>query len=273
MKRSIGIFVLAFQSICLLAQTDLQSIKANRSENSSHNERSTRDAQNKKFTDNNREHITHKGQSAMLVAMKDSIISTNDSFNNQLDSDSLKKGYEQHKHFVNWLNTIYASTTIDKLYKESSKKELLLIKKIYKTLNMNVPLVIEQTIECFDAKEQCAKKYNKVLIDKTVALLLKHNSNTSQELSMKLQQYSAVYAEADSLWTAMKDEVCKEEIVEESFPQIQSKRQIWQRTQKFLNKYPTLTSDYPYIYDELQKMLREIWKNANNFNKIPAPFK
>lgn len=179
----------------------------------------------------------------------------------------------QHQQIVKAIDDNYASATIDKLYKESSKEQLLFSKDIYKVLNKNIPLVILQTIECFEAKEQCSYKFNKTLVDMKRNPLLKHNSKTSKDLALQLQQYATVYAEADSLWNAIKNEVCKEEIVEESFSQIQSKRQIWQRTQKFLNKYPNLAYDYPYLYEELQKMLREIWKNANNFNKIPAPFK
>ena len=181
--------------------------------------------------------------------------------------------YTQHEEFIKWLNTTYSFATIDKLYKESSKEQLLFSKDIYKALNKNIPLVIQQTIECFEAKEQCSHKFDKTLVDMKRALLLKHNSKTSKDLASQLEKYATVYAEADSLWNAIKTEVCKEEIVEESFSQIQSKRQIWQRTQKFLNKYPNLAHDYPYIYEELQKMLCEIWKNANNFNKIPAPFR
>ena len=179
----------------------------------------------------------------------------------------------QHQQIVKVIDDSYASATIDKLYKESCKELLLFSKDLYNVLNKNVPLVIQQTIECFEAKEQCSKKFDKISIDMTRATLLKHNSKTSKDLASQLEKYATVYAEADSLWNAIKMEVCKEEIVEESFSQIQSKRQIWQRTQKFLNKHPNLAHDYPYIYEELQKMLREIWKNANNFNKIPAPFK
>lgn len=179
----------------------------------------------------------------------------------------------QHQQIVKVLDKNYASATIDKLYKESSKEQLLLSKEIYMALNKNVPLVIQQTIECFEAKEQCLKKFNKTFVDMKRTPLLKHNSKTSKDLALLLQQYAIVYAGADSLWNAIKTEVCKEEIVEESFSQLQYKRQIWQRTQQFLGKYPNLAHDYPYIYEELQKMLREIWKNANNFNKIPAPFR
>ena len=229
-----------------------------------------------------------KEQSSKLLIYEDSIqkmnkrnISLNtkfDSLKNEFNSCvRLNKKYypiyEQHEQFIKWLNTTYSSTTIDKLYKDSSKELLLFSKDLYNVLNKNVPSVIQQTIECFEAKEQCSQKFDKTLVDMKRALLLKHNSKTSKDLASQLEKYATVYAEADSLWNAIKTEVCKEEIVEESFSQIQSKRQIWQRTQKFLNKYPNLAHDYPYIYEELQKMLREIWKNANNFNKIPAPFK
>jgi hypothetical protein len=236
----------------------------------------------------NRELKKRKEQSSKLVVYEDSVRnldSINSSLYTKIDSlnveynscvDLTKKYYpvyNQHEQFINWLDATYSSATVDTLYKESSKEQLLFSKDIYKALNKNIPLVILQTIECFEAKEQCSYKFNKTLVDMKRNPLLKHNSKTSKDLALQLQQYATVYAEADSLWNAIKNEVCKEEIVEESFSQIQSKRQIWQRTQKFLNKYPNLAHDYPYIYEELQKMLREIWKNANNFNKIPAPFK
>ena len=179
----------------------------------------------------------------------------------------------EHQQLVLLVDRNYSSTTIDKLFQESSKEQLLFCKEIYGVLNKDVPLVLKQTLECFEAKEQCSNKFNKTLVDIKRTPLLKHNSKTSKDLALQLQQYAVVYAEADSLWNEIKTIVCKEEISEESFSQIQSKRQIWQRTQKFLNKYPNLANDYPYIYEEIQKMLREIWKNANNFNKIPAPFK
>lgn len=229
-----------------------------------------------------------KDQSSQFVVYEDSVRnldSINNSLHTKIDSLNIEYSscvdlnkkyypiYEQHEQFIKWLNATYSSATIDKLYKESSKEQLLFSKDIYKVLNKNIPLVILQTIECFEAKEQCSYKFNKTLVDMKRNPLLKHNSKTSKDFALQLQQYAIVYAEADSLWNAIKNEVCKEEIVEESFSQIQSKRQIWQRTQKFLNKYPNLAHDYPYIYEELQKMLREIWKNANNFNKIPAPFR
>ena len=180
---------------------------------------------------------------------------------------------EQHQLIVQSLNRNFDGNTIEQLFNNSSKEQLLLSNDIYKILKIEVPLVIKQTIECFEAKELCAKKFNKSIIDAKRELLLTHNSKTSKDLALQLQNYSLVFAEADSLWNAIKNEVCKEKIVEDSFTQIQSKRQIWQRTQKFLNKYPNLANEYPYIYEELQKMLRKIWENANNFNTIPAPFK
>ena len=179
----------------------------------------------------------------------------------------------QHQNVLSNLKINYSGKSVDVLYNTTTKEQLQLCKDLYGMFGESCPASVIQTIECFEAEEQCSHKFDKTLVDMKRAPLLKHNSKTSKDLALRLQQYATVYAEADSLWNAIKTEVCKEEIVEESFSQIQSKRQIWQRTQKFLNKYPNLTHDYPYIYEELQKMLREIWKNANNFNKIPAPFK
>ncbi|MGN0187822.1 MAG: hypothetical protein ACI392_08795 [Paludibacteraceae bacterium] len=87
----------------------------------------------------------------------------------------------------------------------------------------------------------------------------------------RLQTYEKVNADAKQLWISIKEEVCSEEI-NGDFVQIQKKRQIWQRTQKFLNKYPTLSTDYPYIFDQLQLMLCQIWEDANNFNQMNNPF-
>lgn len=220
----------------------------------------------------------YKDSIAHLLLEQSNMQNQVDSLNTLLwNSQQIITQYEpkvaQHQHITTLIEKNFLSTTIDKLYKESSKEQLLFCKDIYMGLNKDVPLVIKQALECFEAKEQCSKKFNKTLIDVKRNPLLKHNSNTSNKIALQLQQYAIAYAEADSLWNAIKTEVCKEEFVEESFTQIQAKRQIWQRTQKFLNKYPNLAHDYPYIYEELQKMLREIWKNANNFNKIPAPFK
>ena len=220
----------------------------------------------------------YKDSIAQLLLVQSDIQKQVDSLNSLLEkAQKVIAQYEpkvaQQQQIIMLFERIYASTTIDKLYKESSKEQLLLSKDIYRALNTEVPSVILQTLECFEAKEQCSQKFNKTLVDMRRTPLLKHNSITSKDLAIQLQQYAVVYAEADSLWNEIKTAVCKEEISEESFSQIQSKRQIWQRTQKFLNKYPNLATDYPYIYDELQKMLREIWKNANNFNKIPAPFR
>lgn len=179
----------------------------------------------------------------------------------------------QHQNVLSNLKINYSGKSVDVLYNTTTKEQLQLCKDLYGMFGESCPASVIQTIECFEAEGQCSHKFDKTLVDMKRAPLLKHNSKTSKDLALRLQQYATVYAEADSLWNAIKTEVCKEEIVEESFSQIQSKRQIWQRTQKFLNKYPNLAHDYPYIYEELQKMLREIWKNANNFNKIPAPFK
>lgn len=229
-----------------------------------------------------------KEQESQIAIYKDSVLDLkeiNIALNNKLDSLSKEHNlivslnnkyhpiYEKHEEFIKWLNVIYCSVTIDQLYNKSSKEQLLLSKELYEVLDKEVPLVILQTIECFEAKEQCSLKFSKALVTTKRTPLLKHNSKISKNLANLLEQYTYVYAEADSLWNVIKSEVCTEEIANESFPQIQSKRQIWQRTQKFLNKYPNLVNDYPYIYEELQKMLREIWKNANNFNKIANPFK
>jgi hypothetical protein len=129
-----------------------------------------------------------------------------------------------------------------------------------------------QTIECFEAEKQCSVKYNENNVQSYCNLLSRHNSNISRTILGNLRNYSNLSAEANALWNSIKNEVCSSEIPNESFPQITAKRQIWQRVQKFFDKYPNISEEYPYIYAELQGMLREIWKNANNFNEIDNPF-
>jgi hypothetical protein len=162
--------------------------------------------------------------------------------------------------------------TVDVLYKESSLEQLLFCKELYLLLGKSLPSVVTQTIECFEAQKQCSVMYDGEKVQLYCNRLSRHNTNVSRTILSRLKRYSTICVEADALWISIKNEVCNSEIANESFPQIAAKRQIWQRVQKFFDKYPKLSEEYPYIYAELQGMLRDIWKNANNFNQIDNPF-
>lgn len=179
---------------------------------------------------------------------------------------------DKYNGIINNLSSYYLTKTVTQLYNNTNLSHLLFAKDIYMQLEKPLPNEIRVAIACLEAQQLCGQKYNKVSIEQKIRMLLADNSQKSKEMTLRLQQYAPIYAEADSLWTAIQQEVCMEEITS-NYAQLDSKLRIWQRTQKFLNKYPNLAHDYPYIYEELQKMLREIWKNANNFNKIPAPFR
>ena len=201
---------------------------------------------------------------------------TIDSLNMQLKG--LTEKVSEFSPKINKYNSIinnlssYSTKTVSQLYNNTSFSHLLFVKDIYMQLEKPLPNTIEHAIVCLEAQQLCGQKYNKVSIEQKIRMLLADTSQKSKEMALRLQQYAPIYAEADSLWTAIQQEVCMEEITS-NYAQLDSKLRIWQRTQKFVNKYPNLAHDYPYIYEELQKMLSEIWKNANNFNKIPAPFK
>lgn len=172
---------------------------------------------------------------------------------------------------VAYLDKQFANKSVDDLYKMTDKKELMMIAEIYGKLGKELPMNIKLTLTCFAAEELATKKYDKIHIDKAIATL-PQSTKTGKAIAKRLQDYGVVNADALKLWNNIRTEVCSEEIPNDDFTQIQKKRQIWQRTQKFLNQHPTLSTDYPYIADQLQSMLRQIWLNANNFNTIPNPF-
>ena len=214
--------------------------------------------------------ITSLNQSLMNAKAEVSKLTNQLKDNENFIADYRNK-VDQHKSIVAHLEK-FSRMTIDKLYKESNLEQLLLCKELYSLLGKQCPIAISQTIECFEAEKQCDVMYNEQNVQLHCNRLAKHNSNTSKTILSYLKHYASVCAEADTLWNSIKNEVCSGEISNESFPQIGAKRQIWQRTQKFLNKYPKMEKEYPYVYDNLQSMLREIWKNANNFNQIDNPF-
>ena len=166
----------------------------------------------------------------------------------------------------------YEKSTVDELYAKHDKGELLLYKELCTSTNKKVPGNIEHALVCFKAQEQLAFKYNKVSIDQLQKQLLPLNSKCSKQLLQRIQNYKEVNTAANDLWKQIHNEVCDKQIEADDFLQIQAKRQIWQRAQIFLNKYPDLSSDYPYVNEQIQAMLREIWKDANNFNAIKNPF-
>lgn len=172
---------------------------------------------------------------------------------------------------VDYLDAQFARKSVDELYGTADRGKLNLCVDIYGKLGKELPKNIRLTLACFAAEELVTRKYDKIRIEKSIAAL-PQNTETGKTIAQRLQNYATVNVAANKLWASIKSEVCYEEFPNDDFTQIQKKRQIWQRTQKFLNQYPTLATDYPYIFDQLQSMLRQIWNNANNFREIKNPF-
>lgn len=170
-----------------------------------------------------------------------------------------------------YLDERFAKKSVDVLYETTDTNELNMCVNIYSKLGKELPENIKLTLACFIAEDITTEKYDKVRIDRAIAIL-PQNTKAGKTIAKHLQNYGTVNSDANKLWNKIKTEVCSEVIPNDDFTQIQKKRQIWQRTQKFLNQYPTLSTDYPYIADLLQSMLRKIWLNANNFNTLPNPF-
>lgn len=183
-----------------------------------------------------------------------------------------KEELKQLSAIVNLLSKRYEKVSVDELYAKYDKGELNLYKELCSLVNKKVTSNIEQAIACFKAQEQSTLKYDRVTIDQ-LQKQLPMSTKTGKQLSQILQHYALVNSEANALWIKIHDEVCDKLIDNnDDFLQIQKKRQIWQRAQAFLNKYPNLSADYPYVYEQIQSMLRQIWTNANNFNAIKNPF-
>lgn len=172
---------------------------------------------------------------------------------------------------VKYLDSRFSSKSVDELYHSCDMGELVRCVELYHYLGKSVPANILMVKSCFEAEQLVNIKYDPLRI-KQYMTVLPQKTKIGKDIAQRLQDYSVVNANARQLWEQIHTEVCSKEIPNENFLQVQSKRQIWQRTQKFLNRYPTLATDYPYIFDQLQSMLRQIWDNANNFNAIPNPF-
>lgn len=167
---------------------------------------------------------------------------------------------------------VYTKSSVDDLFATCDVFELERSKEMLKILNIKVPLTIDQTLSCFEAKSLLSQKYDKVKVNQLLKQL-PNNVEVGRKLSQSLQYYATMNAEASALWSTIQKELFQKPISNDNFEQTQTKRQIWKHTQNFLNKYPTLDRDYPYIYEQIQAMMRAIWENANNFTKIPNPFK
>ena len=188
------------------------------------------------------------------------------------ESQKQKEELKQLTAIVNLLSKSYEKVSVDELYAKHDKGELNLYKELCSLVNKKVTSNIEQAIVCFKAQEQSTLKYDRILIDQ-LQKQLPMGTKTGKQLSQTLQRYALANSEANTLWIKIHDEVCDKPIDNnDDFLQIQKKRQIWQRAQAFLNKYPNLSADYPYVYEQIQSMLRQIWTNANNFNAIKNPF-
>ena len=190
-----------------------------------------------------------------------------------LSKDILKQKNElkQLSAVVDLLSKRYEKTSVDELFSHYDKGELTLYKDLCPLVGKKVSTNVEQTLICHKAQEQLKLKYDKYQVEQ-LQRQLPQNSKIGKKLFQSLQRYASINTEAHTLWKQIQTEVCSKPIDDDNFLQIQAKRQIWQRTQKFLNKYPTLSTEYPYIQDQIQTMLREIWVNVNNFNKINNPF-
>ncbi len=172
---------------------------------------------------------------------------------------------------IAYLDKQFANKSVDDLYVMTDKKELMMIADIYGKLGKELPKNLQLALTCFNAEELATVKYDKVQIDRAIATL-PQNTRVGKVIAKRLQNYTVVNTAAKDKWNEIATKVCNVTIEDTNFAQFDAKQRIWQRTQKFLNQYPTLSNDYPYIAEQLQYMLRQIWENANNFNKIPNPF-
>ena len=191
---------------------------------------------------------------------------------------SLRKVNKKQKNDLKQLNAIvellskrYENTSVDELFSHYDKGELLLYKDLCPLVGKNVSVNVEQTIICHRAQDQLKLKYDKYQVEQ-IQRQLSLNARIGKELSSRLQRYGTTNNSAFELWQKIKEDVYSEVVENSNFAQTEAKRATWYRTQKFLNQYPTLAEDYPYIYAQLQKMLRQVWDNPNNFNKINNPF-
>lgn len=173
---------------------------------------------------------------------------------------------------VSYLDQRYKNKSVDELYASAERSELQLCVDIYGKLGKDLPN-IRLALSYLEAKELTKTKYNKQRIEKAIYTLSQQNSNTSKEIVRHLQTYATINSSANKLWGNIKEGIFVEEISNEDiFLQARKKRAIWELTQEFINQHPDLSTKYPYIFDQLQNMLNQIWSNVNNFNAIPNPF-
>lgn len=191
---------------------------------------------------------------------------------------SLNKEINKQKNELKQLNAIvdllskrYEKTSVDELFSHYNKGELMLYKDLCPLVGKKVSTNVEQAFICYRAQEQLKLKYDKFQVEQLQRQLLK-NTKIGKELYSKLQVYETTNKAAFDVWQKIKVDVFSEVVENSNFAQTEAKRATWYRTQKFLNQYPNLAEDYPYIYAQLQNMLRQVWDNPNNFNKINNPF-
>lgn len=192
--------------------------------------------------------------------------------------EALSKDIQKQKNELKQLNAIvellskrYEKTSVDDLFSHYAKGELTLYKDLCPLLDKKVSTNVEQALICHKAQEQLKLKYDKYQVEQ-LQRQLPQNSKIGKDLFSKLQRYGTTNKAAFDLWQKIKVDVYPEAIENSNFAQTEAKRATWYRTQKFLNQYPTLAEDYPYIHTQLQNMLRQVWDNPNNFNKIDNPF-
>lgn len=217
---------------------------------------------------------------------QDSISALNESVNvlqniiKERDESIIQMGQraEEQDEQLKLLNAIevllaskFDGASVDELYQNFDKRELSLYIDLYKVLSKTPSEKVSKALICFKAYEQLSQKYDKVQIAH-LQKQLPQDTKSGKQLSTLMLNYEDVNQKACALWKQIHEEVCAKPIDAAAFDQVQAKRKIWQFTQKYLNTYPTLSEDYPYIEKQLQSMLRQIWQNANNFNNINNPF-
>lgn len=182
----------------------------------------------------------------------------------QIDSQNVE--LKKLSTIDNYLSSIYANATVDILYAKYSKSTLLSHKEMFRLLGQTCPDQLNHTLACYVASEVLLAPYNKEAVGEAMASL-PANSKVASDLRSLLSNYVNLLEEGSEIWEKLATEVFKEPISNDNFDQITAKRKVWQSVQPLLTKYPNLSSEYPYLYSVCQKILSEIWINANNFPK------
>lgn len=169
----------------------------------------------------------------------------------------------------NLFNTHFGGKTVDELV-NVSKDELVFYREWLKQMEKPIPQALTDILCCYEAKEQLEKKYDKTRLT-PLQQNLPVNSDIGKNLKRSIDNYANINGEANALWKRIEKE-CNEREQTDAFNLLKYHRVICIETQEFFNKYPKLSSEYPYVFEQLQKMLRYIWDNPNNFKGLKNPF-